>query len=105
MKILKSFYKLSPEEKKNKKKELIYGLISGILLGISFPPLPSPVFIFFAFIPYLFVIEKKTATRFNKSIYILYNFFLYINNIILGWKLDKRSRPIFNDFRYSSYGY
>jgi len=59
MKILKSFYQLTAEEKKLKKKELLYGLISGVLLGISFPPFPFPILIFFAFIPYFFVIEKK----------------------------------------------
>ncbi len=85
MKILESFYKLSPEEKKNKKKELIYGLISGVLLGISFPPFPFPVLIFFALIPYLFVIEKKeNLGSINRFTYFTIFFFTLITLYWVG---------------------
>jgi len=85
MKILKSFYNLSPEEKKNKKKELIYGLISGILLGISFPPFPFSVLIFFAFIPYFFVIEKKEQLgSINRFTYFTIFFFTLITLYWVG---------------------
>lgn len=59
MRITKLFLPLTPEQKRAKKKELLLGVISGVLLGISFPPIPLPVLIFFALIPYLYVIEKK----------------------------------------------
>jgi apolipoprotein N-acyltransferase len=62
---------LTPQEKKLKKKERILALTSGVFIGISFPPLPFPYLIFFAFIPYLYVLNKReTLTEINRITYL-----------------------------------
>ncbi|RKY92714.1 MAG: apolipoprotein N-acyltransferase, partial [Ignavibacteriae bacterium] len=54
---------LSREEKKNRNKEWLLLVLSGILLGVSFAPFPFPftLLIFIAFLPYLTVLEKRTS--------------------------------------------
>lgn len=54
---------VSPEEKKNRKKERLLLILSGIILGISFPPFPFPftLLIFVGLIPYFIVITKRTS--------------------------------------------
>jgi len=54
---------VTPEEKKHRGKERILLIISGILLGISFPPFPFPftLLIFLGLIPYFIVITKRTS--------------------------------------------
>lgn len=74
---------LTPEEKKVRKKQLLLGLFSGVLLGISFPPVPLPYFAFFALIPYLFVLEqRKGLGEINRFTYFTFFFF---NLITLYW--------------------
>lgn len=75
MKFLFKSY-LSPEEKKRKRKQLLLGLISGVLLGLSFPPVPVPYFAFVALIPYLFVIESREGLgEINRFTYFTMFFF------------------------------
>ncbi len=64
----------TPEEKKAKMKERFLLILSGILLGISFPPVPFPftLLMFVGLIPYLKVIEsKQTLLEINRSTYLM----------------------------------
>ena len=80
-KIFKS-YKTKLEKKQNR-KELILGLSSGILLGLSFPPIPLPYLLFVGFIPYLIVLGKRdTLAEINRFTYFTIFFF---NLITLYW--------------------
>lgn len=75
----------SDDQKRNKKKELMFGFLSGLLLGISFPPVPFPILIFFAFIPYLFVLEKKEElSSINRFTYFTMFFFTLITLYWVG---------------------
>lgn len=59
------------------------GILAGALLGFSFPPIPFPFFIFFAFIPFLLELEKReTLLSINK---LTYMFGLITNIITLYW--------------------
>ena len=80
-KIFKSYK--TPDQKKENKREFLFGLLSGILLGLSYPPVPFPYLIFAGLIPYLIVIEKrKTLAEINRFTY----FTAFIFNIItLYW--------------------
>ena len=71
------------EERKKHRRNLLFGLLSGILLGISFPPVPLPYFVFIALIPYLYVLEKLDGlAEINRFTY----FTAFIFNIItLYW--------------------
>lgn len=80
-KIFKSYK--TPEQKKQNKRELLLGFLSGILLGLSFPPVPLPYLIFAGLIPYLIVIEKRmTLAEINRFTYFTAFFF---NIITLYW--------------------
>lgn len=72
-----------PEEKQERNKNLLLGALSGIMLGLSFPPIPLPFLGFFSFIPYFFVLEKKeTLSSINRFTYLT----LFIFNLIaLYW--------------------
>ncbi len=68
-------YKTDKEKKVNK-KELILGFFSGILLGLSFPPIPLTYLIFTAMVPYLLVLEKRnTLAEINRFTYFTIFFF------------------------------
>ncbi len=74
---------LTPEQRKERKKNLLFGLLSGVMLGISYPPIPLPFLSFFAFIPFFYVIEKKeTLASLNRFTYFTLFFF---NLITLYW--------------------
>jgi apolipoprotein N-acyltransferase len=46
-------------------------IISGIVVGISFPPFPLPFLIFFGFVPYIFVMQKKrTFVSISRTTYL-----------------------------------
>lgn len=78
-------YPLSKEEKEIKKKERFLLILSGIMLGISFPPFPFPfqLFFFAGLVPYFFVIEKrKTLISINQASYL--TFFIF-SVITLYW--------------------
>lgn len=86
MKVLKFFFDdLTAEQRKNRKRELILGFVSGLLLGISFPPFPFPIFIFFALIPYLSIIEWKYGlAEINRFTYYTIFFFTLITLYWVG---------------------
>lgn len=67
----------------NNKRELLLSMFSGFMIGISFPPIPLPIIIFFAFIPYFFLIENKT--NYNELIKSSYLTFFIFNLITLYW--------------------
>lgn len=73
MKIFFEKYKIvrTPDEKRNIRKDRLLGLISGVLIGLSFPPFPLPYFIFAAFIPYFYLINKReTLSEINRITYL-----------------------------------
>ncbi len=64
--------KLTSEEKIKKRKELILLSLSGILLALSFPPLPFHCFAFVGLIPYFIVLEKReTLAEINRATYFM----------------------------------
>lgn len=73
----------TPEQRKRNRKELLLGLLSGVLIGLSYPPIPLPYLVFIAFVPYLFVIQKREGlAEINRFTY----FTMFIYNIItLYW--------------------
>lgn len=78
-------YLISGEEKEIRKKDRYLLILSGIMLGISFPPFPFPfqLFFFIGLVPYFFVIEKrKTLIEINQASYL--TFFVF-SVITLYW--------------------
>jgi len=74
---------LTPDQKKERSKDLLLGLLSGILLGLSYPPIPLPFLSFVSLIPFLFVLEKRdTLLSINRVTYYTLFFF---NLITLYW--------------------
>ncbi len=76
---------LTAEEKKRRKNDRLLLILSGVLLGLSFPPFPFPfqLLMFFALVPYFIVIErKKTLAEINRSTYLAFFFF---NLITIYW--------------------
>lgn len=64
---------LNQEEKKQRSKNRKLLMLSGAMLGLSFPPFPFPFqfLMFFALIPFFFVIEqKKTLLELNKAMFL-----------------------------------
>ena len=64
----------TPEEKKKLKTERLLLILSGVLLGISFPPFPFPftLFLFVGFIPYLIVLKnRRTLADINRASYLM----------------------------------
>lgn len=75
MKLLFRSY-LPPEKKKARRKELLMSLLAGLLMGISFPPVPAPFIIFIALIPYFWVVEKRSGlAEINRFTYFTMFFF------------------------------
>ena len=73
MKYLFKRQAISVEEKKERRHNRILLILTGILFGISFTPFPFPfpLFLFVAFVPYFFVIEKKqTLLKVNSASYL-----------------------------------
>ena len=67
--------KLSLEDKKERKKDRILLILSGILFGISFTPFPFPftLLIFVAFVPYFFVVTKRQSLlKVNSASYLTF---------------------------------
>jgi len=67
-----------------------YAATAGILLGMSFPPYPFPLFAFIGFVPLLFLFEQNSNV--SKKYQLLYlTFFLYhgiTNWWISSWQSD-----------------
>ncbi|NWF89205.1 MAG: apolipoprotein N-acyltransferase [Ignavibacteriaceae bacterium] len=65
---------LTSEEKRTRNKDRTLLVVSGILLAVSFPPVPfpAPILLFIALIPYLFVIEtKQKLVELNRASYLM----------------------------------
>ena len=74
---------LTPDQKKEHNRDLLLGLLSGILLGLSYPPVPLPFLSFVSLVPFLFVLEKReTLLSINRFTYYTLFFF---NLITLYW--------------------
>lgn len=76
---------LSNLEKKERRKDRLLLILSGILFGISFTPFPFPftLFLFIAFVPYFFVIAKKqTLLKVNSASYLA---FFIISLLTVFW--------------------
>lgn len=75
MKFLFKRQPLSSEQKKERRKDRILLILSGILFGISFTPFPFPftLFLFVAFVPYFFVVTKRQKlAAVNKASYLTF---------------------------------
>jgi apolipoprotein N-acyltransferase len=78
---------LSTEEKKERNSQRLLLMLSGLLLGISFPPFPFPcqLFMFVALVPYFYVIEKKkTLAEINRATYLTFFVFCLITIYWVG---------------------
>lgn len=63
---------LTIEEKASLKKNRYLLILSGALLGLSFPPSPIPFLLFAGLVPYFFVIEKKDKLiDINRATYLM----------------------------------
>lgn len=84
MKFINKYRNLnSPELKKKIRKQLLLGLFSGILIGLSFPPIPFPYLIFVGLVPYLFALQQREGlAEINRLTYFTAFFF---NIITLYW--------------------
>lgn len=76
---------VTPEERKERKKQLLLASLSGVLLGLAFPPFPFPFLSFFAFIPFFFVLEKREGlSSLNRISYVFLFFFCLITLYWVG---------------------
>jgi apolipoprotein N-acyltransferase len=85
LKLFSKTRELTLEQKKERKKNRLLLIFSGILFGISFPPFPFPftLFLFVAFVPFFFVITKKqTLGKINRSSYLT---FFVLSLITIYW--------------------
>ncbi len=73
----------TPADRKLKRKQLLLGLLSGLLVGLSFPPIPLPYLVFFGLVPYLYVLNQREGlAEINRFTY----FTAFIFNLItLYW--------------------
>lgn len=63
---------LNSDLKRERRKELPIGILVGLMLGFSFPPLPLYPLIFLAFIPYFKVLEKRDSlASINRFTYLV----------------------------------
>lgn len=84
MKFINKYRNLnSPEQKKKIQKQLLLGLFSGILIGLSFPPIPLPYLMFIGLVPYFFALQQREGlAEINRLTYFTAFFF---NIITLYW--------------------
>lgn len=78
---------LSREEKRQQSKDRKLLIFSGVMLGFSFPPFPFPFqfLMFFALVPFLFMIERrKTLLELNKATYLMALLFCVIGIYWVG---------------------
>ncbi len=86
---------LTEEEKKLRRKDRLLLILSGIFLGVSFPPFPFPftILMLVGLIPYLIVIERrKKLIEINSATYLMaFIFGLITIYWVGGWQ--KESDP------------
>lgn len=84
MKFINKYRNLnSPEQRKRIRKQLLLGLFSGILIGLSFPPIPLPYLMFIGLVPYFFALQQREGlAEINRLTYFTAFFF---NIITLYW--------------------
>lgn len=78
---------LSQEEKKQRNKQRFLLIISGVLLGLSFPPFPFPfqLLMFIALVPYFIVLEKKKSlAEVSRATYLTFFVFSIISIYWVG---------------------
>lgn len=78
---------LTPEEKKLKSKERLLLISSGVMMGLSFPPVPFPftLLMFAGLVPLIKVLEtKNTLLEINKSMYLAAFVFSLIGTYWVG---------------------
>ncbi|MDP4191272.1 MAG: apolipoprotein N-acyltransferase [Bacteroidota bacterium] len=76
---------LTPEQKKERNKGLLLGILSGIMMGLAFPPVPFPftLLLFFGLVPYFSVlIKKEKLVDINRFTYLC---FFVFNVITIYW--------------------
>jgi len=82
----------TPDEKKKIKKERLLLILSGVLLGISFPPFPFPFVLlsFVGFIPYLIVLRnRQTLAEINRATYLMAFVFCVVTVYWVGsWQAE-----------------
>ena len=74
---------VTPEEKKQRNNDRLVLIVSGIVLGISFPPIPLPftILIFAGLIPYFIVLKKRTTLASISKATFLFSFFFSVTTI------------------------
>jgi apolipoprotein N-acyltransferase len=82
----------TPDEKKKIKKERLLLILSGVLLGISFPPFPFSftLLAFVGFIPYLIVLNnRQTLAEINRATYLMSFIFCVVSVYWVGsWQAE-----------------
>ncbi|MGE5682653.1 MAG: apolipoprotein N-acyltransferase [Bacillota bacterium] len=76
---------VTPEERKERKQYRLLGVLGGLMMGLSFPPVPFPftLLMFFGLIPYFYVLEKKEKLlEINRFTYL--TFFVF-NLLTIYW--------------------
>jgi apolipoprotein N-acyltransferase len=90
LKIFKSHK--TPDEKKKIRDERLLLILSGVLLGISFPPFPFPFVLlsFVGFIPYLIVLkDRQTLAEINRATYLMAFVFCVVTVYWVGsWQAE-----------------
>lgn len=74
---------LSPEAKKQRRKEWLLLIVSGVILGIAFPPFPFPftLLIFVGLIPYFIVLKRRTTLASISRATFIFSFFFSVVTI------------------------
>jgi len=74
---------LSPEARKSRRKDWLMLILSGVILGISFPPFPFPftLLIFVGLIPYFVVLKRRTTLASISRATFIFSFFFSIVTI------------------------
>ncbi len=82
----------TPDEKKKLKEEKLLLILSGVLLGISFPPFPFPFALlsFVGFIPYLIVLKnRQSLAEINRATYLMAFIFCVVTVYWVGsWQTE-----------------
>ncbi|MFO7445189.1 MAG: apolipoprotein N-acyltransferase [Ignavibacteriaceae bacterium] len=68
----KNRIQLTPDEKTELRRQRLLLILSGLLLGLSFPPLPVPQLLLFGLVPYFYVLESRDKLiKINQATYLM----------------------------------